>query len=147
MSEPATTTSMAKTCTHRRQYVSDPIAVNSCSAVAENDVAACDLKPECQVRTSFCLFDKLWINVKYLNASSSTWFSGDDDLKGHEVVNTGTEHVFPFHSANFTEFWFVRTLTTGGKKWVRALKANVVPATQSASFSASVVSTYQSSTS
>ena len=66
MSEPATTTSIAKTCSHRRQFVSDPIAVTSCSAVAENDEAACNLKPECQLRTSMCQFDKLWISVKSL---------------------------------------------------------------------------------
>ena len=41
----------------------------------------------------------------------------------------------------------MRELTTGGQKWVRALKANVVPATPSGSFSANTVSTYQSSAS
>jgi hypothetical protein len=70
-----------------------------------------------------------------------------DHLKGYESKLTTTEKTYPFHSSNFTEFWFQRSLTSGGHKWVRALKANVVPATPSSSFSASVLSTYQSSSS
>jgi hypothetical protein len=68
-------------------------------------------------------------------------------LTGHEYVSITYETAFPFHSDNFTEFWFLRTLDAGGHKWVRAPKASVVPVTPSANFSASGVSTYQSAAS
>jgi hypothetical protein len=89
----------------------------------------------------------MWMEVKRLLPSSTTWYSTNDALKGYEYINTATEKSWYFHSSDFTEYLFLRTLTSGGQKWVRALKANVVPEAPSTSFSASVVSTYQSSAS
>ena len=94
-----------------------------------------------------------------MSSSNQTWYTFDDDLKGYEwkYSQDGLEKTFPFYADNFTEFLFMRTLTEGGDKWVRVFKANVTPGakfgstvtagTPSANFSASTVSSYDSSAS
>jgi hypothetical protein len=76
----------------------------------------------------------MWIEVKKLEPTSTSWFTTNGELKGHEVVSTDKEIAFPFHSSDFTVFLFMRTLTAGGHKWVRVLKSDVVPASPSDNF-------------
>jgi len=94
-----------------------------------------------------CQFNKLWIGVRLLKSSSPTWFTTKDNLKGYDYINGNNEISIPFYAADFTEFWFVRTLTSGGIRWMRVLKENAIPGTPSADFSASTISSYDSSAS
>jgi len=89
----------------------------------------------------------LWLQVKYVTSSSPTWFTTNDKLKGYDYRYGDNEKSIPFYAADFTEFWFMRTLTSGGIRWLRVLKENVIPGTPSADFSASTISSYDSSAS
>ena len=94
-----------------------------------------------------CRFDKLWISVKTLKSASSIWFKTIDNLKGFDYVNQANEKSYPYSGSNFTEFYFKRDLTSGGMKWLTAPKLSVIPATASATSSATVSSSYLSATS
>jgi hypothetical protein len=57
-----------------------------------------------------CFMDKLFRQVKHLPASSTNWFSDNDNLAGTTTVGTeGTvaaEWAIPFGTLNFSNFLF-----------------------------------------
>ena len=111
-SEPEVVDNEGIMCTHRPQFTDQVDAVASCKAL--NMETNCSANTNCQVRTTMCQFNKMWIVVKMLEPTSTTWFSTNENLKGYDYVLTATEQAFPFHSSNFTEFLFLRKLTAGG---------------------------------
>ena len=53
-----------------------------------------------------CLFNEMWIMVKYLGSSNSTWFSTKDNMKGYDYLYTSNEKVFPYSESNYNKFLF-----------------------------------------
>ena len=59
-----------------------------------------------------CRFDKMWIRVKFLKASNSTWFTTNDNLKGFNYIYTTDEESFSFDGSSYTEFLFMRDMNS-----------------------------------
>ena len=141
------TTSIAGSeCTHQPQFVSDMTVVSTCKP--KNNPACGANNSQCQVRKTHCQFDILWIEVRYLTATNPTWYSFKDNLKGFDWKYSAdaTEVSFPYSNDDFTEFWFLRSLTSGGHKWIRVLKENAIPETPTGSYKAKVISSHEQST-
>jgi hypothetical protein len=95
-----------------------------------------------------CRFDKVWIRVKFLKSTSSTWFTTTDNLKGMNYIYTTNEESFSFDGTDYTEFLFLREMNSNaGHKWLIAPKLSVIPATASATASSSVSKSNLSATS
>ena len=86
----------------------------------------------------------MWIRAKFLKPTSPTWFTTTDNLKGYDYIYTTNEESFPFDGSNYTEFLFKRGSISGssGVKWLIAPKSSVIPASPSATASATVTSSY-----
>jgi hypothetical protein len=94
------------------------------------------------------MLNEMWILVKYLDSTMSTWFTTTDDLKGYNYILTTNEAVFPYASSSYTKFLFFRELnSSAGHKWFISPKLSVIPATASGSSSGTVSSSYLKSTS
>ena len=140
MSEPAVTTTEGRICTHRPQNTSDQSTVAACKILTYDD---CKVSALCQPRKTLCLFDKMWIRVKSLKTTSSTWFTTIDNLKGFDYVYTTNEESFTFSGSTYTDFLFMRDMnSSAGNKWSIAPKSSVIPATPSATAAVSVSSSY-----
>jgi len=85
----------------------------------------------------------MWIRVKSLKTTSSTWFTTIDNLKGFDYVYTTNEESFTFSGSTYTDFLFMRDMnSSAGNKWLIAPKSSVIPATPSATAAVPVTSSY-----
>jgi hypothetical protein len=75
------------TCTHKNDYSTFKADVDACKAL---DAQACSGKTKCRIQmvTEKEFEGRIWNLVKWLPASSTNWFSTNDNLAGTAELGT-----------------------------------------------------------
>jgi hypothetical protein len=108
---PNTSAVKVDTCTHKSDYSTIKTDVDACKAL---DAQGCIGKTKCRIlQAREKVFEgHTWEMVKWLPASSTHWFSTDDNLAGTAKVGTigdsSNEWSMPFDLSKFTYFMFMK---------------------------------------
>jgi hypothetical protein len=103
------------TCTHKSDFSAIKADVDACKAL---DAQACSGITKCRIlQAREKVFEgRTWELVKWLPASSTTWFSTNDNLAGTAKLGTigdsSNEWSIPFNLSKFTYFMFEREGTS-----------------------------------
>ena len=84
---PNTSSALVDTCTHKHDYSTIKTDVDACKAL---DAQACSGTNKCRIQeaTEKVFEGRTWNLVKWLPASSTNWFSTNDNLAGTAVVGS-----------------------------------------------------------